>query len=281
MRAVELPSPGDLRRRLSPLPLTLAALVALLALQLAAVAPAPATLEHAARSSRLAEVAPATTAVGSIPVDEEGALAADRADAETAGRAALPVGSVAPAAPWSEPATAGRDHAARLIDELLAPAAGGERPATAAAPVTPPRDEPLAAEPFLAERRALARQREALNVRRLAVEVAEKRLQELVDTLSALQSEIDARLAELEAGDEDRLARLVGLYEKMRAKDAARIFDDLDFEVLVPLALAMNQRKLAPIVAAMTPEVARELTGEVAARRADADLAAVVATPGR
>jgi len=46
--------------------------------------------------------------------------------------------------------------------------------------------------------------------------------------------------------------------------------------VLVPLALAMNERKLAPIIAAMTPEVARELTGEVAAERADADLAAVL-----
>ncbi|NBB70048.1 MAG: hypothetical protein GVY33_06935 [Alphaproteobacteria bacterium] len=276
MRAVELPSPAELRRRLSPLPLTLAALVALLAMQLAAVAPAP--REHAARSSPLVEVAAATTAVASIPVDERAAVAADATDDVPAGRGASALGSPVPEAPWSAPADAGRAHAARLIDELLAPAAGGEQLPTA---VTPPGDAPLAAEPFLAERRALARQREALNVRRLAVEVAEERLEELVDRLSALKTEIDARLAELEASDEARLARLVELYEKMRAKDAARIFDDLDFEVLVPLALTMNQRKLAPIVAAMTPEVARELTGEVAARRADGDLAAVVAAPGR
>lgn len=278
MRAVELPSPGDLRRRLSPLPLTLAALVGLLALRLATVAPMPAPPEHAAASGRLAAGAAPTTAVGSIAVDEKASPAAGTSVDVTAIQPAPPPVSAAPEQPLAVPAEAGREHAARLIDEVLAPAAGGERLASA---VTPPRDEPLAAEPFLAERRALARQREALNVRRLAVEVAEKRLQGLVDTLSALQTEIDARLAELEASDEARLARLVGLYEKMRAKDAARIFDELDFEVLVPLALAMNERKLAPIVAAMTPEVARALTGEVAARRADADLAAVAAAPDR
>jgi flagellar motility protein MotE (MotC chaperone) len=284
MRAVELPAPGDLRRRLSPLPLTLAALVALLALRLGALAPAPAPLGQAAAPAPRAEVAATPAARAAIPVDQSAAPAADPADPgvpghdDTAGRGRGPVASAALEAPWSAPADAGRDHATRLIDEMLAPAAGDERPDPV---VTPPRDEPLAAEPFLAERRALARQREALNVRRLAVEVAEDRLRELVDTLSALKTEIDGRLAELEASDEARLARLVGLYEKMRAKDAARIFDDLDFEVLVPLALTMNQRKLAPIVAAMTPEVARELTGEVAARRADADLAAVVAAADR
>jgi len=261
MRALELPSPHHLRRRLSPMPVTLAGLVALLALKLTAFAPAPPT-DEVARATPLGDVAPAAATP-----------AATSAPAEPAPRPSRPSPSTGRTAPAS------RLHAAearttKLIDDLLAPAAGGGSSPVASNAATGA--DPLAAEPFLAERRALARQREALNVRQLAVDVAEKRLEGLLEELSALKREIDARLAELEAGDEARLARLVTLYEKMRPKDAARIFDDLDFEVLVPLALAMNERKLAPIIAAMTPEVARELTGEVAAERADADLAAVL-----
>lgn len=262
MRAIELPSPGALRRRLSPLPVTLSALVALLALKLAAFVPTPAQV--AVVGMPLADVAPAAPAA--TPA---------HAESEPAASPGSPAAVQAPTPAFEADA----QRTARVIDELLAPAAGGG--ADAVALDAAGGDDPLAAEPFLAERRALARQREALNVRQLAVDVAEKRLRKLVDELSALKRDIDARLAELEAGDEERLARLVKLYEKMRPKDAARIFDDLDFEVLVPLALAMNERKLAPIVAAMTPEVARKLTGEVAEQRADASLAAVLEASGR
>jgi flagellar motility protein MotE (MotC chaperone) len=270
MRAVELPSPAELKRRLSPLPLTLAALTGLLVVELAALAPSDGTADVVAATTPLAAVAPA--AAPSAPTS--GAATGEAAPADPAAPQPAEATTTSPRAP--APARIPVDLAeaerrtARVIDELLAPAAGGAPETMAVAAEEP---DPLAAEPFLQERRALARQREALSVRQLAVEVAEERLTKLVAELSALKDEIDTRLAELEAGDEQRLARLVTLYEKMRPKDAARIFDDLDFDVLVPLALAMNERKLAPIVAAMTPEVARKLTGEVAEERADASLA--------
>jgi flagellar motility protein MotE (MotC chaperone) len=266
MRAVELPSPRDLRRRLSPLPATLAALAALLLVKVAGFAPLPTTADVAATAT-LGEVAPAAP-----PAPPSAA----------AGETAPSVGHMPPASPGRvvpPPTAATADehaHAARVIDELLAPAAGGDGGAMALEVAAA---DPLAAEPFLEERRALARQREALTVRKLAVDVAEERLEQLLEELGALKAEIDARLAALEAGDEKRLARLVKLYETMRPKDAARIFDDLDFDVLVPLALAMNERKLAPIVAAMTPKVARKLTGEVAERRAEGLAAALAVAP--
>lgn len=267
MRAVELPSPAAVRRRLSPLPVTLAALIGLLALKLAAVSPDLAPTPRALADARpFADVLPAaapSTPTPSSPGDGD---------------------ATAEPAPDTAPTSAERrGETERLIDEVIAPAAGDAEPAAADAgprrpsppPAQPP--DPLAAEPFLEERRALARQREALGVRKLAVEVAEERLEELVAELSALKQEVDTKLAELEASDEARLARLVNLYEKMRPKDAARIFDDLDFDVLVPLALAMNERKLAPIVAAMQPAVARELTAEVAEQRGVAKLEAALA----
>ena len=261
MRASELPSPAALKRRLSPLPWTLAALAGLLAIELASLVPITATSHLASVTTSLAEVAPAAAS----PPPVTAAPAADtRSEAPPVDR---------------YPSAADDAGAASLdaIDALLAPAAGR----STVPPLAVDPGDPLAAEPFLAERRALARQREALSVRQLALDVAEERLRGLLDELSALKEEIDARLAELEAGDEARRNRLVALYEKMRAKDAARIFDELDFEVLVPLALTMNERKLAPIVAAMTPEVARRLTREVAEQRADRSLTAALETATR
>lgn len=279
MRALELPPIGAIRRGTSPLPLTLAALVVVLALKAAGLG------------------------AGFLPADEAATLAglqpaaASRAPAVEAG---LPVDVTAPA-PWApaptrvdgprhaigdETAETPEARAERLVADLLNPAA----PLAALAPAAGPIDllapaasgggGRLQAEPFLDERRELARQQEALNVRQIAMDIAEKRLRGHIAELAALRDEVEARLAELEARDEARIARLVKLYETMNPKRAAVIFDELPFEVMAPLSLAMSERKLAPVVAAMSPEVARRLTAELAKRRRDASLDAVLAAPG-
>jgi len=234
------------QRRPSPLPITLAALVMVLGVRLAELAPSPLAQPSSlgAMQTAMAQLDPAAG-----PRHE-----------------ATPLGA-------HEDLAAAQDLAmSAWLEDLLAPAAGPEGLPEPLSPTAG--DAALAAEPFLAERRALARQREALNVRQLAIEVAEQRLRALLDELTGLKSEVEMRLDELEAGDEARLGRLVEIYEKMRPKDAARIFDELDFAILVPLALEMSARKLAPIVAEMTPETARRLTADVARQRAEASLTA-------
>jgi flagellar motility protein MotE (MotC chaperone) len=56
----------------------------------------------------------------------------------------------------------------------------------------------------------------------------------------------------------------VKLYENMRPGDAATIFNGLDMHVLLEVVRRMNQRKAAPILAAMDPAKARALTAELA-----------------
>ena len=46
----------------------------------------------------------------------------------------------------------------------------------------------------------------------------------------------------------------------MKPKDAARIFDTLDLDVLVSVMSQMSERKLSPILASMNPERARTIT---------------------
>jgi flagellar motility protein MotE (MotC chaperone) len=56
------------------------------------------------------------------------------------------------------------------------------------------------------------------------------------------------------------------MYENMKAKDAAKIFDRLDMRVLLELASQINPRRMSDILAQMSPDVAERLTGEIAAR---------------
>ena len=56
------------------------------------------------------------------------------------------------------------------------------------------------------------------------------------------------------------------MYENMKAKDAAKIFDRLDLRILVEVANAMNPRRMSDILGLMTPEAAERLTVELANR---------------
>ncbi len=60
--------------------------------------------------------------------------------------------------------------------------------------------------------------------------------------------------------DKAGLRNIVTMYETMKPKDAARVFDRLNHEVLVPIVLAMNPRKMAEVLAVMQPETAERLT---------------------
>lgn len=117
----------------------------------------------------------------------------------------------------------------------------------------------------LSERRAeLDLLAEELDMREALVTAAETRLEERVAALEALEVRINALVEERKAIDDAQLADLVAMYENMRPRDAAGIFDQLEIEVLLRVTRQMNPRKLAPILAAMTPDRAQELTERLA-----------------
>jgi flagellar motility protein MotE (MotC chaperone) len=55
----------------------------------------------------------------------------------------------------------------------------------------------------------------------------------------------------------------------MKPKDAAKIFDTLDLNVLLKVARAMNPRKMSPVLALMSSEPAQALTTAFAATTPD------------
>ncbi|OAS24546.1 hypothetical protein A5481_14040 [Methylobacterium platani] len=151
-------------------------------------------------------------------------------------------------------------------------------PAPAAVSSTPP-PEPArpAAEPVSpaeraileklgARRDALQQRSRDLETREQLIENAERKLETRINDLKSLEQKGDdaaARRAEAEAAG---LKSLVTMYETMKPKEAARVFDRLKLDVLVPVVVAMNPRKMAEVLAVMQPDAAERLTVALAQR---------------
>jgi flagellar motility protein MotE (MotC chaperone) len=120
----------------------------------------------------------------------------------------------------------------------------------------------------LRQRKKTLDQREAaLAAREAALDAAERRIAGRVDELKTLEQRLIALDAERKQHQESSWAGLVKLYETMRPRDAATIFNDLDMNVVLPVVDRMKEAKAAAILAAMQPEKARQITTQLAAMR--------------
>ncbi|MBR1092155.1 flagellar protein FlbB [Bradyrhizobium manausense] len=110
-----------------------------------------------------------------------------------------------------------------------------------------------------------ARQRE-IDIRESLLKSAEKRIEGKVEEMKAVESRITATQAEQKAAEAQRLKGLVTMYEGMKPKDAARVFDRLEMGVLIEIASAIAPRKMSDILGLMSSEAAERLTVEMARR---------------
>lgn len=94
------------------------------------------------------------------------------------------------------------------------------------------------------------------------VEAAQKKLQEKIDEMLALQVKITEQIKEYEKKGDVEIQNLVKVYENMAPKDAAKVFEQLDMNILMQLVKNMKDSKLAPILAKMTPDKAKEVSTE-------------------
>lgn len=116
----------------------------------------------------------------------------------------------------------------------------------------------------LAERRIEidARARE-LESRAAMLAAAESRIQTKIEEFKALQATIESLVKTYDEQQNTKLLSLVKIYENMKPKDAAAIFEELDMEVLLKVAERMKERSLSAIMAKMGPQRARDVTVEL------------------
>jgi flagellar motility protein MotE (MotC chaperone) len=160
------------------------------------------------------------------------------------------------------------------------PKDAGEKPATKPAESLPvdgtvvvpdshrpvPASERAILERLQARRQELESRARELEIRENLLKAAEKRIDTRVEELKEIEQKIGAANERKEQNEGARLKSLVSMYENMKPKDAAKVFDRLDMAVLLELASQMNPRRMSDILAQMSAEAAERLTVELAKR---------------
>ncbi|GHB32366.1 hypothetical protein GCM10007094_21460 [Pseudovibrio japonicus] len=114
-------------------------------------------------------------------------------------------------------------------------------------------------------RDALNQREEDLELREQVLGAAEARLNERFQELKALEAKINSEAERQEEQAAEEIMDLVKIYESMKAKNAARIFNRLDLEIMLKVVKQMQPRKMADVLSEMDPEVAEQLTIALAA----------------
>jgi flagellar motility protein MotE (MotC chaperone) len=244
------------------LPATIAATSVVLGLKVLALmvyAPAPGSVWTKTRQAVLtASVIPDARAAGpDAPAASPPQPAAGNAGPPPAADSANPSSS-SPAALLQAP----HDDAPRVdVGRVDAPGVGASR-------VDAPRvDADAAASDITLHRSQIEERERQLSEREAAVAAAEKQLTDRVAQLLAIQSRLQALVNDYKDHDDAKWASLVKLYEGMRPRDAAVIFNGLDKPVLLEILGRMKPAKAAPVIALMQPDNARQVTADLAAQR--------------
>lgn len=171
---------------------------------------------------------------------------------------------------------------ARDDEETTASNGEGEESATAQVPeeeaegedVVPPKDASDFTRSELEILQRLATRREQLKARarKLALrenllKAAEQQIEEKIAELKKIEATIRDLLKKHDEEQETKLRRIVKVYENMKPKQAAPIFNELNMELLLDVAERMREAKIAPILALMKTEKARDVSTLLARRR--------------
>jgi flagellar motility protein MotE (MotC chaperone) len=123
-----------------------------------------------------------------------------------------------------------------------------------------------------------ARARE-IDIRENLLKAAEKRIETRVEEMKAVESRITTATGQKAETDAARFKGIITMYEGMKPKDAAKVFDRLEMSVLFEIASQIAPRKMSDILGLMAPEAAERLTVEMARRAGSDKSAAVVELP--
>ena len=115
-------------------------------------------------------------------------------------------------------------------------------------------------------RRELDEREGVLNTQANMITAAEKRVDAKIAQLKQLQAQMNALLEQRDDAQKAQIASLVKTYSTMKAKDAARIFNNLPDDVLIPVAHDMKSDIMAQVLANMNADAAKSLTIKLADR---------------
>jgi flagellar motility protein MotE (MotC chaperone) len=142
------------------------------------------------------------------------------------------------------------------------------------APVSP--SERAILERLQSRRQELEARAREIDIRESLLKAAEKRIESKVQEMKAVESRITAAGEQKTEADAAHFKGIITMYENMKPKDAAKVFDRLEMPVLFEIASQIAPRKMSEILGQMSTEAAERLTTEMA-RRANPDKSASAA----
>ena len=104
----------------------------------------------------------------------------------------------------------------------------------------------------------------------------ERRIDKKISELRSIEENLSALVAQHEQRENAQIESIVKVYETMKPKDAAQIFEKLDTTIQQEVALRMSDRKMAALLAEMDPDAAQVLTTLLATRSQLPDVAALM-----
>lgn len=151
----------------------------------------------------------------------------------------------------------------------LARAAGAEAADEPVAEVNCAPPQELAAALSAREARVMA-QEAALADRAAALDLADAVLDGRMEELRQAETELRSTLAIADGAAEADLARLTAVYESMKPREAALLFDAMDAQFAAGFLGRMRPDAAAPVLTGMTPDKAYAVSAILAGRNARA-----------
>lgn len=109
-------------------------------------------------------------------------------------------------------------------------------------------------------RKELEKRSREMDEREALLKVSEQRVDKKIADLKDLRAQIE-KIVGVATDDQKKQAdSLVKIYETMKPKEAAKIFENLDLPVLINVVRRMKEARVSPILGAMDPVKAKELT---------------------
>jgi flagellar motility protein MotE (MotC chaperone) len=180
-----------------------------------------------------------------------------------------------------DPDITGSVHGAPKKEEPK-PAVAAPEAAKPTEPVPEPPPPVSASERAILERLQARRQElesraREVEIRESLLKAAEKRIESKVEEMKAVEGRIGSATEQKSEADVARFKGIITMYEGMKPKDAAKIFDRLEMPVLFEIASQIAPRKMSDILGLMQPEAAERLTVELARRAGGGDKTAAAA----
>lgn len=150
------------------------------------------------------------------------------------------------------------------------PADAPEMPNPAASTGFPEQGQPVSPserailERLQARRQELETRAREIDIRENLLKAAERRIQGRAEELKSTEARAGGAAEQKNESESNRLKSLVIMYEGMKPKDAAKVFDRLEMPVLFEIASHIAPRKMSDILGLMSAEAAEKLTVEMA-----------------